>query len=52
MHIHRPMAYGLSAINQHQGTYTMGKGWSLITMSNSTGLRYNAMIKAEVDVYK
>ncbi|WP_400192452.1 carboxypeptidase-like regulatory domain-containing protein [Hymenobacter sp. B81] len=33
-------------------TYTMGKGWSLITMSNSTGLRYNAMIKAEVDVYK
>lgn len=33
-------------------TYSMGKGWSLITMSNASGLRYNAMIKAEVDVYK
>lgn len=33
-------------------TYSMGKGWSLITMSNGSGLRYNAMIKAEVDVYK
>lgn len=33
-------------------TYSMGKGWSLITMANATGLRYNAMIKAEVDVYK
>jgi hypothetical protein len=33
-------------------TYSMGKGWSLITMANGSGLRYNAMIKAEVDVYK
>jgi hypothetical protein len=32
--------------------YTMGKGWSLITASNSQGLRYNAMIKAEVDMIK
>ena len=32
--------------------YTMGKGWSLITASNGQGLRYNAMIKAEVDMIK
>lgn len=32
--------------------YSMGKGWSLITASNSQGLRYNAMIKAEVDMIK
>ena len=32
--------------------YTMGKGWSLITTSNGQGLRYNAMIRAEVDMIK
>ncbi len=32
--------------------YSMGKGWSLITAANSQGLRYNAMIKAEVDMIK
>ncbi|MBC6699713.1 carboxypeptidase-like regulatory domain-containing protein [Hymenobacter sp. BT190] len=32
-------------------SYTMGKGWSLLTLS-SNGQRYNAMIKAEVDQIK
>ncbi|WP_303312427.1 carboxypeptidase-like regulatory domain-containing protein [Hymenobacter sp. BT730] len=32
-------------------TYSMGRGWSLITLANN-GMRYNAMIKAEVDMYK
>jgi len=32
--------------------YTIGRGWSLITAANSQGLRYNAMIKAEVDMIK
>ena len=32
--------------------YSIGKGWSLITAANSQGLRYNAMIKAEVDMLK
>ena len=32
--------------------YSIGKGWSLITASNGQGLRYNAMIKAEVDMIK
>ena len=32
--------------------YNIGKGWSLITASNGQGLRYNAMIKAEVDMIK
>ena len=32
--------------------FTIGKGWSLITASNGQGLRYNAMIKAEVDMIK
>ena len=32
--------------------YTLGKGWSLITASNGQGLRYNAMIRAEVDMIK
>ena len=32
--------------------YSIGKGWSLITTANSQGLRYNAMIKAEVDMIK
>ena len=32
--------------------YTMGRGWNLITSANERGLRYNAMIKAEVDMYK
>jgi hypothetical protein len=31
--------------------YTIGRGWSLITLANS-GSRYNAMIRAEVDAYK
>ncbi|MDB5233739.1 MAG: hypothetical protein JWR44_732 [Hymenobacter sp.] len=29
-------------------TYTIGKGWSQLTLSNSEGRRYNAMIKATV----
>jgi len=33
-------------------SYSVGKGWSLMTMANGTGMRYNAMIKAEVDMYK
>ncbi|HEX8504036.1 MAG TPA: hypothetical protein VF630_01610, partial [Hymenobacter sp.] len=32
--------------------YSIGKGWSLITAANGQGLRYNAMIKAEVDMIK
>ena len=32
--------------------YTIGRGWSLITLVNETGNRYNAMIRAEVDAYK
>ncbi|TGE17178.1 carboxypeptidase-like regulatory domain-containing protein [Hymenobacter elongatus] len=32
-------------------TYSIGKGWSLITLANN-GMRYNAMIKAEVDMIK
>jgi len=32
-------------------SYTIGKGWSLLTLA-SNGQRWNAMIKAEVDVYK
>ncbi|QDA59754.1 carboxypeptidase-like regulatory domain-containing protein [Hymenobacter jejuensis] len=31
--------------------YTIGRGWSLITLANN-GLRYNAMIRAEVDMIK
>lgn len=33
-------------------SYTIGKGWNLLTLANSSGRRYNAMIKAEVDMYK
>ncbi|WP_133274241.1 carboxypeptidase-like regulatory domain-containing protein [Hymenobacter radiodurans] len=33
-------------------SYTLGKGWTLMTMSGAGGLRYNAMIKAEVDMIK
>ena len=33
-------------------SYSVGKGWSLMTMANGSGMRYNAMIKAEVDMYK
>ncbi len=33
-------------------SYTIGKGWNLLTLSNSSGRHYNAMIKAEVDIYK
>ncbi|MBO3272766.1 carboxypeptidase-like regulatory domain-containing protein [Hymenobacter sp. NBH84] len=32
-------------------SYTMGKGWSLLTLA-SNGQRYNAMIRAEVDMLK
>jgi hypothetical protein len=32
--------------------FTLGKGWNLITASNNQGLRYNAMIRAEVDMIK
>lgn len=32
-------------------SYTMGKGWSLLTLA-SNGQRYNAMIRAEVDMIK
>lgn len=31
--------------------YTIGRGWSLITLANN-GMRYNAMIRAEVDQIK
>ncbi|MBG8553255.1 carboxypeptidase-like regulatory domain-containing protein [Hymenobacter guriensis] len=31
--------------------YTIGRGWTLITLANN-GQRYNAMIKASVDMYK
>ena len=30
--------------------YTIGKGWTLLTLANQQGRRYNAMIKAEVRV--
>ena len=33
-------------------SYTIGKGWNLLTLANGQGRRYNAMIKAEVDWYK
>ncbi|MGY2133812.1 carboxypeptidase-like regulatory domain-containing protein [Hymenobacter sp. HD11105] len=33
-------------------SYTLGKGWTLLTLSGAGGLRYNAMIKAEVDMIK
>ena len=33
-------------------SYTIGKGWNLLTLANSQGRRYNAMIKAEVDMIK
>ena len=32
--------------------YSIGRGWNLITAANGQGLRYNAMIKAEVDMIK
>ncbi len=32
--------------------YTIGRGWNLITAANQNGLRYNAMIRAEVDMIK
>ena len=32
--------------------YTIGRGWNLITTANQNGLRYNAMIRAEVDMIK
>jgi hypothetical protein len=33
-------------------SYTVGKGWSLLTLSNGQGRAYNAMMKAEVDIIK
>ena len=33
-------------------SYTIGKGWNLLTLANSQGRRYNTMIKAEVDMIK
>jgi hypothetical protein len=33
-------------------SYTIGKGWNLLTLANGQGRRYNAMIKAEVDMIK
>jgi hypothetical protein len=33
-------------------SYTIGKGWNLLTLANGSGQRYNAMIKAEVDMIK
>ncbi len=32
--------------------YTIGRGWTLLTMSNGEGQHYNAMIRAEVDMIK
>jgi hypothetical protein len=32
--------------------YSIGKGWNLLTLANGEGQRYNAMIKAEVDMIK
>ena len=32
--------------------YTIARGWNLLTMANGQGQRYNAMIKAEVDMIK
>ena len=32
--------------------FAIGKGWSLLTATNGNGARYNAMIKAEVDMIK
>ncbi len=33
-------------------TYSIGKGWNLMTLANGNGQRYNAMIKADVDMIK
>jgi hypothetical protein len=33
-------------------TYTIAKGWTLLTMATAAGQHYNAMIKAEVDMIK
>ena len=32
--------------------YTISRGWNMLTMANGQGQRYNAMIKAEVDMLK
>ncbi|RZK20291.1 MAG: carboxypeptidase-like regulatory domain-containing protein [Hymenobacter sp.] len=32
--------------------YTIARGWNLLTLANGNGQRYNAMIKAEVDMIK
>ena len=32
--------------------FTIGRGWSLLTLSNAEGQHYNAMIRAEVDMIK
>ena len=33
-------------------SYTIGKGWNQLTLANGQGKRYNAMIRAEVDMIK
>ena len=33
-------------------TYSIGKGWNLMTLANGQWQRYNAMIKADVDMIK
>ena len=33
-------------------SYTIGKGWTQLTLANGQGKRYNAMIRAEVDMIK
>ena len=33
-------------------SYTLGIGWNLLTLTNGEGRRYNAMVKAEVDLIK
>ena len=32
--------------------FTIGKGWTLLTLANNKGRRYNAMIKAEVETFR
>ncbi|RZK14595.1 MAG: carboxypeptidase-like regulatory domain-containing protein [Hymenobacter sp.] len=32
--------------------YTIARGWNMLTLANGQGQRYNAMIKAEVDMIK
>ena len=32
--------------------FTPGSGWNLLTLTNNQGRRYNAMMKAEIDMIK